>query len=365
MSAAAVAGSVPAAPAPAGPTLEQKALTLGADLVLEGGGVKGIGLAGAVVALAERGYTFPRVGGTSAGAIVACLVAAYQKKGVPLTRIVDDMNELSYTRFRDQGRLQRAFGPLGRAAGLLAHQGVYRTDYLAEWLTGKLEPLGIRTFGDLRISDDEGTGLPRERQYRLVVHASDLTRKCLVRIPWDLPQYLVAPEASKEEQWKAIDDYPVVDAVRASMSIPWFFRPFTQRTHEGTCTWVDGGLLENFPITVFDRTDGRANRWPTFGIKLSGRPKPDITERSVLGNVAEFRAVAATALGQWNRYALTDEGVDARTVWVDTDGIQATEFGITDAQQKWLYENGRSAASAFLAHWDHTHEGREETTAAA
>ena len=51
-----------------------------ADLVLEGGGVKGIALAGAVLALAERGYSFPRVAGTSAGAIVASLVAACQAR---------------------------------------------------------------------------------------------------------------------------------------------------------------------------------------------------------------------------------------------------------------------------------------------
>ena len=42
-----------------------------ADLVLEGGGVKGIGLVGAISVLEEHGYVFHRVAGTSAGAIVA------------------------------------------------------------------------------------------------------------------------------------------------------------------------------------------------------------------------------------------------------------------------------------------------------
>src|SRR5665648_944671 len=37
-------------------------------LVLEGGGVKGIGLVGAVLAMSQKGYVFPRVAGTSAGA---------------------------------------------------------------------------------------------------------------------------------------------------------------------------------------------------------------------------------------------------------------------------------------------------------
>jgi NTE family protein len=36
-----------------------------ADLVLEGGGVKGIGLVGALSVLEEAGYEFPAVAGTS------------------------------------------------------------------------------------------------------------------------------------------------------------------------------------------------------------------------------------------------------------------------------------------------------------
>jgi NTE family protein len=47
-------------------TLEQRAAGgRGADLVLEGGGVKGIALAGAVLRLSEAGYVFPRIAGTS------------------------------------------------------------------------------------------------------------------------------------------------------------------------------------------------------------------------------------------------------------------------------------------------------------
>ncbi len=57
---------------------------LRADLALEGGGVKGIGLAGAVLALDEAGYSFARVAGTSAGAIAASLVAAISKAGQPM-----------------------------------------------------------------------------------------------------------------------------------------------------------------------------------------------------------------------------------------------------------------------------------------
>ena len=52
-----------------------------ADLALEGGGVKGIGIVGAVSVLAEAGYRFQRVAGTSAGAIAATLIASISKAG--------------------------------------------------------------------------------------------------------------------------------------------------------------------------------------------------------------------------------------------------------------------------------------------
>lgn len=45
-------------------------------MVFEGGGLKGIGLAGAYSVLEERGFRPQNTAGASAGAIVAALVAA-------------------------------------------------------------------------------------------------------------------------------------------------------------------------------------------------------------------------------------------------------------------------------------------------
>lgn len=53
-----------------------RSVTKPVDLVLAGGGVKGIGLAGAVVRLMEAGYRAHRVAGSSAGSIVGSIVAA-------------------------------------------------------------------------------------------------------------------------------------------------------------------------------------------------------------------------------------------------------------------------------------------------
>ena len=341
-----------------GMTLEERAQAgPGADLVLEGGGVKGIGLVGAALTLHEAGFVFPRIGGTSAGAIVAALIAAYQVKKVPLTQLQTDMDELDYTQFMQKTWAEKHLGLIGNATALVSHQGLYASSYVQEWLTSKLEPLGIHTFADLKITGDDGTNLAPYQRYRLVTHTSDLTRGALVRLPWDLPYYLLSSEDQGDpaRQIAAIDSYPIVDAVRASMSIPFFFQPFEQKTARGACTWVDGGLLQNFPVTVFDRTDGQPNRWPTFGIKLSSRPGLNTPDVPVQGDLREVVSIAHTAMGEWNRYPLADEGVGARTVFVDTMGIASTDFGLTTDQRDKLFANGQAAASKFLADWAKAH----------
>ncbi|GAB2847814.1 patatin-like phospholipase family protein [Lentzea nigeriaca] len=305
------------------------------DLVLEGGGVKGIALLGAVLVLADAGCRFQRIAGTSAGAIVAALVAAYQKEGKNLAELADVMRDVDYRRFADEPWPQRVTGVAGDALAAFVHGGSHGGDYLVEWLTPLLEGVGVRTFADLRCPD-EGGSLQDHQKYSLVVHASDLSRRALVRLPWDYALYDLNA-----------DDQSVVDAVRASMAIPFYFRPVHVATRRGTCTWVDGGLLANFPITVFDRTDGAAPRWPTWGVKLSGRPVAgqDRPVRTVPGIAVNC---LRTLTGDWNQYRLDSEGVGRRTMFVDTMNVSATDFGISRAEQEKLFENGRQAAREFL-----------------
>ena len=61
------------------------------DAVFEGGGVKGIGLVGAVAVTEERGYQFENLAGTSAGAIVAALIAAGYKSD-KLKEIIENLD---------------------------------------------------------------------------------------------------------------------------------------------------------------------------------------------------------------------------------------------------------------------------------
>jgi NTE family protein len=311
-----------------------------ADLVLEGGGVKGLGTAGAVMGLLDAGYTFPRVAGTSVGALAAAFAAA----GADSAVFSDVLGRLDLRKIPDR----RVPVPLiGEGVFLATRRGAYAGDWIREWLLRELDGLGVRTFGDLRRDDpgdDPALNTP-EHRYRLVVMATDVTNGRLLRLPWDYPSFGL----DRDEQL-------VADAVRMSLSIPFYFEPCTLRNPEtgATATIVDGGVLSNFAIEIFDRTDGRPSRWPTFGVRLL----PDLP--AGLGDVVPFfgvpvlppvrllEQVVATALVGRDQTHLDRPGVRERTMTVDTRGTAITEFGIGATERRELIERGQEAARTFL-----------------
>lgn len=314
-----------------------EAARFNADLVLEGGGVKGIGLVGAYLTLLGADYQIQRIAGTSAGAIVGALIAAEMAPDLMLKT----MREVDYGEFQDEGFLDH-LGRVGKGLSVLFEKGIYEGEYLRTWLDDLLSDLGKATFGDLRVDDPAGS-LPPERSYRLVVLTSDISCGKLVRLPWDYPLYGLDP-----------DEQRISDAVRASMSIPFFYEPvrFKGTRTDGTTIdsyLVDGGMLSNFPVDVFDRTDGRLPRWPTFGVKLSARPTQTMEEMfSIDGVLGLTKAMVGTMMRFHDQIHIDDPAVLARTMFVDTLGVKATDFDIDEATQDLLYDNGRVAATKFL-----------------
>jgi NTE family protein len=336
-----------------------------ADLALEGGGVKGIGLVGAVLALDEAGYRFERVAGASAGAIAAVLVASLTQAGQEMTRLKTIIDDLEFTKFMPQGTLHKFIdGHLGKfgevatdVATLTDNPGIYPGTYLSTWLTPVLAGLNVNKFRDLKITpqDDPGMSLPEGHEYRLVVNTSDIVRGQLAQLPWDYPVY-----------GHVADDEDVVPAIRASMSIPFFFEPVTfpayaatvkiplpdggtidQVYEAGEVTFVDGGMLQNFPITAFDRADGAPPRWPTIGVKLSSLPTQWPATKACESALAVGIHCVRTMMNEWDNYQI-DATTAARTIFVDNAGVKTTEFDIPAAQQGELFANGVNAATKFL-----------------
>src|SRR5207244_12637678 len=103
------------------------------DLVCEGGGVKGIGLAGAYSVLDERGYKPQNVAGTSAGAITAALIAA----GYSSDELKEIVFGMDFRRFEDKSWEDRI--PLaGVPLSILLTNGIYKGEAFLEWIRGLL-----------------------------------------------------------------------------------------------------------------------------------------------------------------------------------------------------------------------------------
>jgi NTE family protein len=315
-----------------------------ADIVLSGGGVKFIGLVGAIVALMDAGYSFQRVSGVSAGSVVASILAA-ASTGDQLTS--EEVKELALSvplrKWRDAGPVPY----LGAAWGLLRDTSLYRGDVAYDWVRSELKNLGVSTFGDLALDED---GLLEQRRYKLVVTVADLTAAQLVRLPWDYRRlYGLDP-----------DEQLIADAVRASMAIPFFYRPVTLTGATGaTSTLVDGGVLSNFPIDTFDRPDGKPPRWPTFGITILPRPSeglgavmPVLKPLRLFEQTALLESLLTTMLAGHDQTHLSQPWVAARAITVESTNVGVLDFDATRGRLEELYDSGYAAAQKFVSTWD-------------
>ena len=308
------------------------------DLVFEGGGVKGIGLGGAFAALEENGFKANNVAGTSAGAITAALVAA----GYSAAELKEIVFHMPFPAFKDTGGMARIpffGGPLN----VLADLGIYEGKFFHTWISELLAKKHVTKFGDLL--NPESTG-PADR-HRLRVIASDVTHRRMLILPTDAPHLGIEP-----------DDMLVADAVRMSMSIPIFFEPVMHRNPRTGLDHliVDGGMLSNFPVWLFDTTKGEPPRWPTFGMLLvEADPKVPVAHRVEArdsGSIIDYvKALASTMMEAHDRLYL-EKATFVRTIPIPTLGVSTTEFEITPERVRALYESGRRAAFDFLDRWD-------------
>ncbi len=310
-----------------------------ADGVFQGGGVKGLGLVGALEAFADRDRhpdsyvdTWMSLAGTSAGAIVA----AYLACGHSVPETVQLVKGMPFEKFCDWGTGGEL---LGGALNLARIHGLARGEYFHSWFR---EQTAGRTFGEI-----EADG----RQLKMI--ATDLTRGEMLVLPDALADYSLTGGGPIDPK-----AFVIADAVRMSMSIPYFFQP-VQLVHKSgvTSTIVDGGVLSNFPVWIFDTDDHDPER-PTFGFRLIGGRTPAAGLHSIiaaLGWGAELGAeIFHAATGAWDEYWV-EHSTLVRTCAINAGDISTTDFNLTPDQANWLLNSGRSTGDAFLDSWNPDH----------
>ena len=203
--------------------------------VFEGGGVKGIALAGAAAAAMDRGYRITSAVGTSAGALVASLVVA----GYDSSALRDIVGRMPWARLPDRRPTAR-IPFVGPHLAMVGSLGVSRGRRLERETIRLLSQRGVRTFGDL----PEGA---------LRVVATDLSHGRGVVLPDDLAAFGIDPMR-----------FPVARAVRASSAVPFFFEPVGIRSPstDEQVLLVDGALAARDPIQLV------VSGTPTIGFRL-------------------------------------------------------------------------------------------------
>lgn len=290
-----------------------------ADAVFEGGGVKGIAFVGALKVMEENGYTWDKLAGTSAGSIVAALLSAgYNSR--ELREILEELDYLYFLQKKGLGRLPYV-GPI---LELFLREGMYRGDRIELFIEDLLSKKRIRTFGDLPSG-------------KLRIIASDISAGKMLVLPDDLVEYDLMPE-----------NFSIARAVRMSSSIPFFFQPVLLKKDSVQHYIVDGGLLSNYPIWLFDVPG--VPKWPTIGFRLCDKQARQEGTR-ITGLLSLTRGLLTTMLDAHDRL-FVEKAHAVRTIFIDTLGVRTTQFQLPLEMRKRLFASGEESARRFLNHWN-------------
>ena len=295
------------------------------NLIFEGAGIRGIAYCGALQEMESKKMLddIERVGGTSSGAIVALTISL----GYSGKEIEEIISKTNFKKFNDGG-----FFFIGGINRLKKYFGWYKGKKFEKWLekmikekTGNenitFEELHQKGFKDLYIT---GTSLNKQKA---VVFSYESYPKMKVK-----------------------------DAVRISISIPLYFEPvyidssgktfYRPKRKQELDMMVDGGILENFPIHIFDKQQPDLY---TIGFRIDHVPQIEndkedrtLAEMPVDDLKQYFGAFYNIVIENLNRQRLTSTDWQ-RTVSISDGNVLPKVRKLSKEEVTILIENGRKA----------------------
>lgn len=310
------------------------------NLVFEGAGIKGLAYSGVVYELEQQGVMdgVRQVAGTSAGAITAMLVAldyrAEEVLGIVSATKFQSFNDVGFFFFGGVNRMARSYG-------------WYKGEKFLRWLEGHIAHKTGNA--DITFAEMKAAGF------------RDL--------------YVVASCINQQRQvvlsHQTYPNMKIKDAVRISMSIPFYFEPIWidqdgQRVKRpkdlnGFDLMVDGGILGNYPIFVFDtilvNDCGQPQRWAnpaTLGVRMDSDAQIALDRSSGglapqdLGSFSQYAAASFIFIAESLNRPFCTPGDWARTISVSSLDIGPKIKRMSEDQKSRLFESGRAATAAFL-----------------
>ena len=311
-------------------------------LVLSGGGVRGCGYARLWTVLEREGIApaVTCIAGVSAGSIVAALIGL-GFSGDEIEAIVRDM------RFGDFA--DNSWGVVRDFCRLLSRFGWNRGEVFMDW------------FGDLIAKKHGKADLTLGEAYALTGINLSIHATCL--------------ETQKGRIFNHSNDpnLPVRLAVRMSISIPVFFTAVVYNQQ----TYVDGGVVDNYPIWAFDTYESDDPRHVaetgkhchTLGFRLIAKNPAAIVQKppgvldSLWRYVRQLGGIQnATQITGLNSYltslvatmcktienAAVRNGYWERTVVIDTDARESIDCSPQPELVELVIANGEAALVEYL-----------------
>ncbi len=322
------------------------------NLVLEGGGVRGLAYAGVFSVLEEKGILkqVEKVAGSSAGSVAGMLVSI----GYSAAEIDSLMMELPVQKFKDGNG-----GLVGKYKRLKTDFGIFKGDAFEKWLQQLVKNKTgnpLLTFGQLH-----------------ELHLKNSVYKDL---------YCTGTNLSKQQlevfSYETTPDMPLALAVRISGGVPLYFEPVAldnqlhkiKRTDKTSFTnyYVDGGMLSNYPISIFDTCIGSALNPllcdqvkfndQTIGIKLERPQQIDSLHQNNnripeydITKLSEYLAAFSNLLMETlSRKYPGLENEKGRTIYVSQGNISSVIKKTKQQDKLLLYTNGVKAANDFFLH---------------
>ncbi|UYZ82761.1 patatin-like phospholipase family protein [Entomomonas sp. E2T0] len=323
------------------------------NLVFEGGGVLGTAYLGAAQVLDEKGIlkNIERVGGTSAGAIYAVVTGL----NYSLAETTEILWKMDFNKFMDS-----SFGIIRNTNRLLNEFGWYKGDYFLTWIKNIIK----QKTGSAETTFAQLEQLKQQHGFRSI--------------------YLIGSNLSTgfSEVFSAetTPNMTIAEAVRISMSIPLFFA--SRKVNNDT--YVDGGTQLNYAIKLFDRkkylttnnfieteyyqslnTSAEGNyqvdyvyNKETLGFKLSSRENIDIfwhkkpPAHTKINDIFDYlkQLVGAVMNVQADVHLHSDDW--ARSIYIDTLGVSAINFDLTDNNKQQLVESGKQGTLTYFNWFD-------------
>jgi len=289
------------------------------NLVFEGGGVCGFAYCGAISELEKNGVLskIKRFAGTSVGAIFATLLAS----DFTAREVLEMQSIISFGGLNNKYDVSNAFN-------LFKNLGVNTTSSIRKQINAVLST---------RIKPDETlSGLFEKTGKELVLVSCCLNREKAV-------YFHHATHGSVK----------VIDAIIASLSVPVFFRPLKLSVFNEEDYFVDGGIVDNYPLWIFNDIDAlykndltsfdREQVSPlTLGLKLiSYGEKPDGSiSRTQINDVFNLLGLLCNTLTSHVDAANYSPKYKEQTIKISSGDIYFLDVNINKDQISQLVQNG-------------------------